>query len=64
MYHCVVHRRRWMLNIGDDKQHNDNVLPAANKLFSILTILYNLRAVPGLFAILRDFLLEKVNQID
>lgn len=40
MYHCVVHRRRRVLNIEDDKQHNDSVLllMAAYKLFSILTI--------------------------
>lgn len=40
MYHCVVHRRRRMLNIGDNKQHNDSVLllMAAYKLCSILTI--------------------------
>lgn len=66
MYHCVVHRRRRMLNFGDDLQHNDSVLllMAAYKLFSILAILYNIRAVPGHLAILGDFLLKKVNQID
>lgn len=40
MYHCVVHRKGRMLNIGDNKQHYDSVLllMAAYKLFSILTI--------------------------
>lgn len=64
MYHCVVHRRRRMLNIGDDYQHNDNVLLAAYKLFSILTILYNLWAVPGHLAILGDFFTQKENKKD
>lgn len=60
MHHCVVHRRRQMLNIGDDKQHNDSILllMTAYKLFTILTILYNLRAVVGHLTIPGDFNLK------